>query len=129
MCQDFPEPLKLFAVYRMRAFGYWIESLGFAVVDNVRWGTRETWSYCFAGIPERTVVAVGSVTSGLRRAVNRPLFEEGIIEMADRLKPAAVIVYGSANYKCFKELANRGIRIIQFDSEASRAYAKGAKHE
>lgn len=36
MCQDFPEPIKLFAVYRMRTFGYWIGKQGLGVINNVR---------------------------------------------------------------------------------------------
>lgn len=126
MCQDFPEPIKLFAVYRMRAFGYWIGTLGIGVINNVRWGTSETWNYCYAGIPKRTVVAVGTVASGLRKTVNRALFEEGFLEMLELLKPTAIIVYGSANYGCIKEAERRGAIILQFDSDASRAFAKEA---
>lgn len=129
MCQDFPEPIKLFAVYRMRTFGYWIGTQGVAVINNVRWGTRETWGYCFAGVPRHTVVAVGTVASGLRKIENRPLFEDGLEAMADTLKPAIVIVYGSASYECFKNLRRRGIEIIQFDSEKSVVFKKGVTDE
>ena len=40
--QDFPEPIKLYNTYRMRAFGYWLGKNGIAVINNVRWGTSET---------------------------------------------------------------------------------------
>lgn len=113
----------------MRAFGYWIGTLGVEVINNVRWGTQETWDYCFSGIPKHTVIAVGTVASGIRKVANRPLFEEGLIEMVDQLKPTAIIVYGSANYPCFTALTNQGILILQFDSETSRAYAREVKHE
>lgn len=127
MCQDFPEPIKLFAVYRMRAFGYWAGQNGIEVINNVRWGTRETWGYCFAGIRRHTVVAVGSVASGLRSLCNRDLFEEGLIAMAEALDPAIVIVYGSANYVPFDLLRERGVRVIQFDSDTAKAFSKEAK--
>lgn len=129
MCQDFPEPLKLFAVYRMRAFGYWIGSLGIGVINNVRWGTRETWDYCYAGIRKHSVVAIGTVASGLRGTRNRPLFEEGFMEMAVRLKPTALIVYGSAKYECFEKVRSMGIEVYQFDSDTSKAFAKETTHE
>lgn len=129
ICQDFPEPLKLFAVYRMRAFGYWIGILGIDVINNVRWGTQETWDYCFAGIRTHTVVAVGSVASGLKEKINRPLFEEGFKEMIGRLKPTAIIVYGSSNYACFENARNMGIEVCQFDSDTSAAFAKRDIHE
>lgn len=129
MCQDFPEPIKVFAVYRMRAFGYWAGTLGVQVINNVRWGTRETWGYCFAGVPKHTVVAVGAVASGLRALENRPRFEDGLEIMVDILKPAIVIVYGSASYECFESLRVRGIEIIQFDSEKSVAFKKEVTDE
>lgn len=50
-CVDFPEPLKIYNTYRMRAFGYWYGILlGHSVINNVRWGTEETFKYCFDGI-------------------------------------------------------------------------------
>ena len=129
LCQDFPEPLKVFAIYRMRAFGYWLGNIGVEVINNVRWGTCETWDYCFAGIRKHSVVAVGSVASGLRQIKNRSLFEEGLLEMVARLKPAAVIVYGSSKYDCFSKVRNMGVQIFQFDSETSIAYAGRGRHE
>ena len=129
MYQDFPEPIKLFAVYRMRAFGHWIGKQGIAVINNVRWGTRETWDYCFAGIPKHSVVAIGTVASGLRKLENRPRFEDGLEVMANTLMPTTVIVYGSANYECFENLRHRDVEIIQFDSERSVAFKKEATDE
>ena len=124
MCQDFPEPIKLFAVYRMRAFGYWIGRQGIAVINNVRWGTKETWRYCFAGIPRRTVVAIGVVASGLRKLENRPLFEEGFAEMVRVLRPTVIIVYGSANYECLRQLEQLGVIVLQFDSDTNNAFQR-----
>ena len=129
MCQDFPEPLKLFAIYRMRAFGFWLGTMGTGVINNVRWGTQETWDYCFSGIKTHTVVAVGTVASGLKKKVNRPLFEEGLFEMVARLKPTAIIVYGSSNYECFKKIRNMGVEVYQFDSDTSVAFAKEDANE
>lgn len=129
MCQDFPKPLKLFAVYRMRAFGYWIGAMGLGVINNVRWGTRETWDYCFAGIRTHTVVAVGTVASGLKEKKNRPLFEEGFFELIAKLKPAAIIVYGASTYECFEKIKNMGIEVYQFDSDTSVAFRKKVAHE
>ncbi len=129
MYQDFPEPLKIFAVYRMRAFGYWLGTLDVEVINNVRWGAQETWGYCFAGIKTHSVVAVGSVASGLRQKKNRPVFNEGLIKMITELKPTGIIVYGSSNYKCFEKARSMGIEIYQFDSDTSMAFTKGAKHE
>lgn len=37
---------------RMRAYGYWLGKNGIPVINNIRWGTPETFEYCFEGIPE-----------------------------------------------------------------------------
>ena len=49
---DFPYPIKLINTFRMRSFGFWISKQGIEVINNVRWGTPETYHYCFDGIPE-----------------------------------------------------------------------------
>jgi hypothetical protein len=35
--QDFPEPIKLYNTYRMRAFRYWAGKNKIPVINNVRW--------------------------------------------------------------------------------------------
>ena len=126
--QDFPLPLKLWNVYRMRAFGYWFGVIcGREVINNVRWGTSETYWYCFDGIPKNSVVAIGTVGGSPRKLIDRPRFEEGLSEMVKRLQPHTIIVYGSANYKCFKELEKQGVNIIAYPGKKSIAYAGRAK--
>ena len=57
--QDFPEPLKIYNTYRMRVYGYWLGKDGIAVYNNARWGTPETWCYCYDGLPNDSVICVG----------------------------------------------------------------------
>lgn len=99
------------------------------MINNVRWGTCETWRFCFAGIPKHTVVAIGAVASGLRKLENRPLFDEGLNAMAEALKPTVVIVYGSANCESIKRLKDLGIKVLQFDSDMSKAFSKRGRNE
>lgn len=127
--QDFPEPIKIFATYQMRALGFWLGSMGIQVINNVRWGTAETWKYSFKGIPKHSLVAIGSSASELKKKMNMPLFEDGLMRMIEELQPMAIIVYGSANYQVFQDVRKRGIEIIQFDSERSVAYAKEVRNE
>ena len=122
-CADFPFPVKCYNTYRMRAYGYWYGKHGGAVINNVRWGTDETFSYCFDGIPKDSVVAVGTVASGLRKKQNRIIFERGFYRMLDVLAPHAVVVYGSDNYPCFDSVRNQ-VKIIAFPSETSVAFGR-----
>lgn len=126
--QDFPDPYKRLNTYRMRAFGYWYGTLcGGSVINNVRWGTPETYEYCFDGIPKNSIVAIGTVGGSPRKLADRSRFENGLAEMIKRLSPHTILVYGSANYKCFNELEKRGIRVIDFPSKTSRAFGRRPK--
>lgn len=127
--QDFPEPIKMIATYRMRAFGYWLGKEGIDVVNNVRWGTSETWRYSFSGIPKHSTVSVGTVGGSPRKLCDRARFEDGFFEMLERLDPRAIVVVGSASYGCFDEARKRGIAIIRFQGETDKALAGGNEGE
>lgn len=126
--QDFPMPLKLWNTYRMRAFGYWFGTLcGHSVINNVRWGTPETYGYCFDGVPKNSIVAIGTVGGSPRKLIDRTRFEDGLAEMVRVLSPHTIIVYGSANYPCFERLKEQGINIIAYPGRTSRVYAGRAE--
>ena len=127
--QDFPEPIKLYATYRMRLFGYWLGKNGIEVINNVRWGTPETWEYCFVGIPMGSMVAIGTVGGSPRKHIDRKRFEDGLYKMAEVLKPHTIIVYGSARFECFEKLKAQGIIVISFQSKTSKAFEEGTQDE
>lgn len=121
--QDFPEPLKKWNTYRMRAFGYWYGTMcRKQVINNVRWGTEETYDYCFDGIEENSTVAIGTVGGSPYKLIDRERFDNGLFEMVRKLKPRCIIVYGSASYPCFEKLRKEGILILQFDSRTASFY-------
>lgn len=125
--QDFPEPLKIWNTYRMRAFGHWYGVIcKRQVINNVRWGTDETYGYCFDGIERNSIVAIGTVGGSPHKLLDRDRFEKGIFEMARRLNPKCIIVYGSSDYPCFDKLKKQGIRVIQFDGRTA-SYYKGRR--
>ncbi len=122
--QDFPGPIKIYNTYRMRTFGYWIATHKLAVINNVRWGTPETYSYCFDGISQNSIVAIGTCGGSPRKIIDRKRFEDGLYEMIKRLKPHTIIVYGSAKYNCFEKLKERNIKIIEFPSQTAKAFER-----
>ncbi|WP_029232630.1 DUF4417 domain-containing protein [Butyrivibrio sp. VCB2006] len=126
---DFPDPIKRYNTYRMRALGYWISQQGIPVINNVRWGTEETWSYCFDGIPKHSTVAIGTVASNLKSLSVRATFEMGLNKMVEAIAPSTIIVYGSANYPFFETLNKQGITIIAFPSKTSEAFARRKSDE
>ena len=127
--QDFPEPLKIYNTYRMRAFGYWLGKNGIPVINNVRWGTSETYKYCFSGIPLNTVVAIGTCGGSPYKLKDRRRFEDGLEELVKVLSPHTIVVYGSANYPCFTKLIDRGIKVISYPSQMAQAFGRGKRDE
>ena len=71
--------------------------------NNVRWGTSETYRYCFDGIDTDSIVAIGTVGGSPRKYIDRLRFEEGLAELVRVLRPHTIVVYGSANYPCFEK--------------------------
>ena len=128
-CQDFPYPIKIHAIYRMRTFGYWLGRQGVKVINNVRWGTAETYDYSFEGIPVGEIVSIGTVGGGPRKLVDRDRFETGLYKMVEVLKPHTILVYGSANGECFDLLRKKGIRIVSYQSTTARVYERRKQHE
>ncbi len=120
--QDFPYPIKIIATYRMRAFGYWVGKQGVRVINNVRWGTEETFDYCFEGIPKNSIVSIGTVGGGPRKLIDRDRFIAGLFKMVEVLAPHTILIYGAANGDCFDALRKRGIRIISYQSRTARVY-------
>ncbi|MBP5655359.1 MAG: DUF4417 domain-containing protein [Clostridiales bacterium] len=124
---DFPDSLKRYNIYRMRAFDYIFQMHDIPVIHNVRWGTSETWSYCFDGIPLNGIIAIGVVASGINKICNRSYFKDGLIMAIKTLKPHTIIIYGSDHYDLFSDLRTQGINIVSFDSKTSLAYKKVKK--
>lgn len=116
---DFPLPLKWWNFYRMRAFGFWCTTMGINVINNVRW-SKDTLDICFKGIPKNGIVAIGAVASRLRYLKNRSDFEQYLIRMIEELQPHTILVYGSTNYDCFKNLWTSGIKIVSYPSRRNR---------
>ncbi len=120
--QDFPIPVKLYATYKMRLLGHWPGINGVKIINNVRWRASETWCYCFEGIPQNSIVAIGTVGGNPHKLIDRERFESGLFRMVEVLKPRFVVVYGSANYKCFEKLRKQGINIVSFKSKTAKIY-------
>lgn len=127
--QDFPEAIKIYATYRMRAFGYWLGKNNIEVINNVRWGTPESYPYCFAGIPRNSIVSIGTVGGSPRKIVDRNRFESGLFQMVEVLSPHTILVYGSSKGSCFDQLRADGIHIITFQSKTAKAFERRKLHE
>jgi hypothetical protein len=88
---DWPIAIQIWNTYRNRWCGARWQAAGLRVIPTISWSTPESYSFAFAGVEERSVVAISTV--GIRKA-SAALFEKGYIEMIARLSPSIVMCYG-----------------------------------
>lgn len=94
---DFPRALQILSCYRRQWCGAFWQSQGIDVIPDVVWGDKESFQYCFDGIPKHSTVAVSSVGVKLDKEwnnVNGDMFKAGYDEMMNRLEPTTVLFYG-----------------------------------
>ncbi|MBR2733417.1 MAG: DUF4417 domain-containing protein [Selenomonadaceae bacterium] len=115
--QDMPAALKIYNTYRMRAIGYWLGKNGIQVINNVRWGTPETYKYCFLGIPQNTMVCVSTVGC-LGDKHDEDRFTEGLAVMIETLNPSHILMYGKRGRNFFDKYIERGIPVKFYDPPA-----------
>ena len=94
---DFPRALQILSCYRRQWCGAFWQSQGIDVIPDVVWGDKESFQYCFDGIPKHSTVAVSSVGVKLDKEWNNDkgdMFKAGYDEMMNRLEPTTVLFYG-----------------------------------
>lgn len=124
---DFPEPVKRNQFHKMRAIEHGAIHRGIPTIVNARWGTPETWDYCFDALPEDDSLCIGVVGSGLRNLENRPVFDSGLRKLMELKRPKTLIVVGSSDYPIFDEVRDAGVMVIQFDGETCSHFKRGGR--
>lgn len=119
---DFPLPIRMWNYYRMNAFGHWYGNLCHQnVIVNVRWNDPSSFDFCFDGIRYgESMVAIGTVASGLKEKRNWDCFSVGLKELVQRKRPEAIIIYGGMPKEIFEPLSQRVVSIYQYPSRKDR---------
>lgn len=94
---DFPRALQILSCYRRQWCGAYWQYHGIDVIPDVVWGDKDSFDYCFEGIPKRSTVAVSTVgvkRNGTWNNTDGDLFKAGYDEMLNRLEPTTVLFYG-----------------------------------
>lgn len=95
---DFPKALQILSCYRRQWCGAYWQFMGIDVIPDIVWGDKDSFDFCFSGIPTHSTVAVSSV--GIIRSSEwndreNSLFRNGYNEMLDRLRPETILFYGN----------------------------------
>ena len=94
--RDWPLMLQMWNTYRNRWCGAWWQSQGVTVIPTVSWSTPESYEFCFAGVEQNSLVAIGTVGVNFKNSTEKHLFLSGVNEMIKRLQPSLILCYGPA---------------------------------
>lgn len=98
--EDFPFPVRLYNYYRNNwLVRYWQSCYNIIVVPTVMWGDKSTYDWCFDGLPRKSIVAVSNLGM-CKRADEKQYFEDGYLEMLNRLEPSEILFF-SRNFAKF----------------------------
>jgi hypothetical protein len=92
--RDMPLVVQRHQTYLNRAFGFWLQKNGVPIIPNVRYGDERTYSFCFEGIPQNSVISIGTHGS-IKRKEDIAYHIKGIVETIKQLKPNAILIYGA----------------------------------
>lgn len=97
--QDYPKSIQIYNHYRKHWLGAYWQSLGFKVIPTIAWSDRESFKWCFDGVPIGSTVAVSSVGTQQSKKTKQA-FLEGWNEMLEKLQPETVIFHGNIPKEC-----------------------------
>lgn len=90
---EMPLAMKVWNVYRSRLIGQWWQYNGIRVIPTISWAEKETFEFCFDGIPKGSIVAISTI--GVKRDDDSyTIWKDGVDEMIKRIKPSVICVYG-----------------------------------
>lgn len=90
---DMPMAMQVWNIYRSRLIGQIMQDYGITVIPTVSWSTKDSFDFCFDGLPQNATLAVSTI--GVKQ--DKEQFEiwiDGMNEMIKRLSPTKIIVYG-----------------------------------
>ena len=91
---NMPYPQRMWNCYRNRLLGQWMQSHGINYIHNVTWSLPDSYDYSFSGLPTESVIAINC--AGVAGSPSsKYLWYKGYEETLSRLKPTAIIRYGT----------------------------------
>ena len=91
---DQSRTLNLFQLYQNRVVTAYWQQLGLNVIPSVSWGNADSFKYCFDGLPQNSVLALGGLGNAHHQSMIE-LWEYGVNQTINRLHPKALIIYGA----------------------------------
>ncbi len=114
--RDMPLVMQQWNIYRSRALGHWLQENGVPVIPNIRFSDERTFELSCTGVCKHGVIAIGS-HGCIKLLTERIYFENGLRYVIEKLEPSTIVVYGATPNEIFSQYKEKGITILQFDSD------------
>ena len=116
---DMPMPMKIWNIYRSRVIGQYFQKRGINVIPTISWAEKETFSFCFLGIPKGSIVSISTI--GVKQDPNAlQIWRDGVDEMIKQIEPKTILVYGGKLDYDFKD-----IEVIYFENKVTENWKGG----
>ena len=90
---DMPMPMKIWNIYRSRQIGQYYQKQGIKVIPTISWAEKETFDFCFEGIPKGSIVSISTI--GVKRNKEAlKIWTDGVDAMIQAIEPSTILVYG-----------------------------------
>lgn len=115
---EMPMPMKIWNVYRSRMIGQILQNHGIKVIPTISWAEKETFKFCFNGIPEGSIVAVSTI--GVKKEDERfHMWADGMQQMIKEIKPSKILVYGGE-----LDFDYNGVEVVYYDNNVLKDWKK-----
>lgn len=115
---DMPMPMKIWNTYRSRLIGQYYQHKGIKVIPTLSWAEKETFGFCFDGIPQGSIVSISTI--GVKRNKEAlKIWKNGVDELIKRIKPSTILIYGG---KLDYDYGN--IKVIYYENKITERMKK-----
>ena len=90
---DMPMAMKIWNVFRSRLIGQMMQRDGLEVIPTVSWAEKETFSFCFDGLPKDATLSISTIGVKQDKTATK-IWRDGVDEMMKRLTPKRILIYG-----------------------------------
>lgn len=118
---DMPMPMKIWNIYRGRQLGQYYQRHNINVIPTIYWGEKETYQFCFAGIPKKSIIAVSTISMKRNKEL-RDIWADGMRECIKAIEPSTILLYGG---KIDFDFGNN--EVIEFKNLATERMKQGGK--
>lgn len=104
-----------------RAVGVYLQRHHIPVIPNIRWSDKDSFSYCFKGVPKNMIVSV-STLGCIRSKEEKEMFKKGLKQTIKRINPPKILVHGYMPDEVFGDFDQNLFK--RYPSEIEKAHSK-----